>query len=106
MCVEENELRLELMEMNHKYEDLEQNFKTMSELIETLTDDWRKSELRARDFEEKLNSEKILHRDHVKALLQQFEEREKEFVLFRSLIFRNKEQNHKNDHFDQFRRDM
>lgn len=82
LTIGENEVRIKLLEMNQKYEDLEQNFNIAKDLSASMTDDWRKSELRARDFEGKYKTEKILHKDHVIELFHEFEEKFEKMVWF------------------------
>jgi len=49
--LDDYEVRVELIDMHQKYEDLERNYEISKEISEHMTDDWRNSELRARDFE-------------------------------------------------------
>eukprot|EP00344_Euplotes_crassus_P009456 CAMPEP_0197018310 /NCGR_PEP_ID=MMETSP1380-20130617/80028_1 /TAXON_ID=5936 /ORGANISM="Euplotes crassus, Strain CT5" /LENGTH=263 /DNA_ID=CAMNT_0042445511 /DNA_START=78 /DNA_END=870 /DNA_ORIENTATION=+ len=73
------EVRDQLIDLNERYEDLERNYQIAKEVSESMTDDWRNSELRAREFEKLYEEEKVRHQDHIKELLIEFEEREKKW---------------------------
>lgn len=80
--IDDNEVRIELLELNQKYEDLEHTYNIAKEVSESMTDDWRNSELRAREFEKLYEQEKMMHQIHVKDLMDQFEEKERKWVIF------------------------
>lgn len=70
------------MELTQKYEDLEKNYNCIRQVSEEMTDDWRNSELRARDFEAKYNKEKQQREEQVLKMQQEFQEREQQWVWF------------------------
>lgn len=74
---------------------MKRTLKKFKELSKTLTDDWSKSELRARKFEQLYEDGKILHKIEVAKLNEAFAKREQEFIA---------EKNDMNAQFDSYRK--